>query len=97
MNSDFLRRLYWACSSGATMAAGNGCDLSALYELTHGAHEASERFSDALREAKLDRETVDVIEELSGDEVAAYEEQGFINGFRLGMKLAGELRGEAEG
>ena len=91
MSNDFLRRLYWACSSGLTPFTEDNCNLSLLYELTHGAREASGRLSDALREAKLDRETVDVIEELSGDEVAAYEEQGFINGFRLGMKLAGEL------
>lgn len=97
MSNDFLRRLYWACSSGVAPFTEDNCNLSLLYELTQEAHDASERFSAALYGSGLDRETMDAIEDLSGDELAAYECQGFINGFRLGMKLAGELRGEAEG
>lgn len=96
MNNDFLRRLYWECSSGIAPFMADSRNLSALYERTPEVSEASGRLSDALREAKLDPETMSTIETLSGEEVVAFECQGFINGFRLGMKLAGEMRGGLE-
>lgn len=96
MNSDFLRRLYWACSSGIAPFTDDNHNLSLLYQQTQEAHEASERFSDALYGSGLDRETMGAIEDLSGYEIVAYECQGFINGFRLGMKLAGEMGGGLE-
>lgn len=91
MSNDFLRRLYWACSSGLTPFTEDNCNLSLLYEATQEAHDASERFSKALYAAGLDSRTESSLETLSGEEVVAVECQGFINGFRLGMKLAGEL------
>lgn len=84
MNNDFLRRLYWECSSGIAPFTDESRNLSALYERTPEAGEASERLDKALRETNLDKEMVSAIEDLSGDELVAYEIQGFINGFRLG-------------
>lgn len=91
MSNDFLRRLYLACSSGIAPFTEDNCNLLPLYEQTQEAQEASERFCEALRASGLDGETMGTIEDLSGDEFVAVECQGFINGFRLGMKLAGEL------
>jgi len=39
----------------------------------------------------------DLLETIGGEFALVYEKQGFINGFRLGMKLARELGEEVAG
>lgn len=56
------------------------------------AREAGETVRAAIEDGRAS--TLDDLEELLVSSEDAYETQGFINGFRLGMLLAGELDGK---
>ena len=94
MKKEFLKRLYWACA-GAMEPFEDGLNLSELYERTDAAKAVSRASGTAICKLNLTANEKTMLENLSVSVADAYEEQGFINGFRLGMKLAGELRGEA--
>lgn len=96
MTRDFLMRLYWACSAEEASLA-DGRNLGKLYERTEATGEADCCFDEYLYTTNLTAEEKDALYNLSADAITAYEQQGFINGFRLGMKLAGELGGEEAG
>lgn len=96
MNNDFLKRLYWACSSGVEPFSEDGCNLSRLYKPSPGVVNAMERFCKALYSSGLEKTETSKLESLNGEGLIAAEECGFINGFRLGMMLAGELHVEEE-
>lgn len=93
MNKEFLERLYWACSFEAEPFEA-GLNLSEMFEHFPQTNETWYELKEKLKERGLEADDI-------GDELSvfstAYEKQGFINGFRLGMKLAGELREEDQG
>lgn len=93
MNKEFLERLYWAVADEATHLE-DGFNLSELYERDGEARAAASAISTAIGELNLTLREKTLLENLSGSVADAYEKQGFINGFRLGMKLAGELKEE---
>lgn len=93
MSTDFLERLYWAVTDeDQHMKAG--LDLGELYERTATAKRADCAFKERLADfQQLDESKAEKLDNCHTASCWAYEQQGFINGFRLGMKLAGELRG----
>ena len=93
MNNDFLSRLYWACSD-TEMHLENGLNLGEMYERTNGAAIAYNQFSTVVNELSISNVEKDMLGSLRYDACVAYEQQGFINGFRLGIKLAMEIGGE---
>ena len=72
-----------------------GLNFGELYERGEDACEADRLFTDALEAAGLPEREKDRLGNLHTSTYTAYEEQGFTNGFRLGMMLARELAGEA--
>lgn len=90
MNLDFLKRLYWACSD-QDHAFSDGMDLGELYERTEDTARATAHFNEKLLAAELATDERDTLGCLNTSTADAYEQQGFINGFRIGMKLAEEL------
>ena len=94
MSTDFLERLYWTCADESKHMA-DGLNLGELYEHTAAVKRADHAFAERL--ANFQQKDNSKAEKLDNCHIAscwAYEQQGFINGFRLGMKLAEELRGE---
>lgn len=94
MNRDFIERLYWACSD-TEQSMNDGMNLGELYVHTPAVKRADYAFQERL--ADFQQQDPSKAEKLDNCHVAscwAYEQQGFINGFRLGMKLAEELRDE---
>ena len=96
MSHDFLSRLYWVCADEAAPLA-SGLNLGELYERTEDAAAANKAFDHYLSSAMLSAESRTELEHLDSLCCIAYEKQGFINGFRLGVKLIAELGGEAAG
>lgn len=95
MSTDFLERLYWALTD-EEQHQKTGLDLGELYERTPAVKRADYAFKERL--ADFQQQDASKVEKLDNCHVAscwAYEQQGFINGFRLGMKLAEELRDKA--
>lgn len=94
MNNDFLKRLYWACSSEESCFEA-GSSLCELYERIPDVKRAGKGYRDCLAaiESKEKGKLDNFVYSLSD----VREMQGFINGFRLGMKLAGELSEEDQG
>lgn len=89
-STDFLKRLYWPC----TEECGNyapGCNLGELYQRTEETAQASAHMNSLLDRLALDKNAVDQLTSLCCEIMNAYEQQGFVNGFRLGAKMAGEL------
>lgn len=93
MNNDFLKRLYWVCSDQEALF-GDGLDLGELYQRIADTGKATHCFSEALCAAGLPAKEKNLLDNISCSIATVYEQQGFINGFRLGMKLAGELTEE---
>lgn len=91
MNIDFLTRLYWGCSD-TEMVAQSDLSLGELYHRIQDTGSADHCFSDTLYAMELSAKDKKLLDNLNGSIAIAYEKQGFINGFRLGMKLARELR-----
>lgn len=95
MSTDFLERLYWALTN-EEQHQKTGLGLGELYERTLAVKRADYAFKEQL--VDFQQQDADKAEKLDNCHQAscwAYEQQGFINGFRLGMKLAEELRGKA--
>lgn len=94
MNRDFIERLYWALTD-EEQHQKTGLDLGELYERTPAVKRADHAFQEQL--ADFQQQDASKAEKLDNCHVAscwAYEQQGFINGFRLGMKPAAELGDE---
>lgn len=89
MKMEILSRLYLACSCEDSYVV-EGFDLSSLYKRDEAVDNAERAFSNCLFGAG----DTGKLEHLHNVACMAYEGQGFINGFRLGMKLAQELAGE---
>lgn len=88
MDFEFLKRLYRACSPDIAVDPG---DLDALFDRLPAANDAHKRFAERLEQTKLPTSEMSGLEDLAAEGCLAYEEQGFINGFRLGFMLAQEL------
>lgn len=86
--NDFLGRLYWAVTAEENYF-GDGMNLGELYEKTPEEEMARNAFSKALDSLGL-REVEDELLSLYCGGCWENEKQGFINGFKLGMKLAKE-------
>ena len=89
-SNDLLKRLYWPCSyeCGGYM---HGCNLGELYQRTEGTAQASAHMNDLLDRLALDKNAVDQLTQLCCEIMNAYEQQGFVNGRRMGAQLAREL------
>jgi hypothetical protein len=87
MENEFLKLLYNVCSDADS-------DMGHLYERTDEALTSAHGFSDALYATTLSADEKSALEVLNIEGRLAYELQGFMNGFRLGMKLARELTRE---
>ena len=94
MKKGLLERLYWAYSNSEVSAEGS---LSDLYEHTRDAKRAEANFSEKLYATDLPHDAKSLLEDIGCSVSDAKEIQGFINGFRLGMKLAEEVYGGGEG
>ena len=90
MDQGFLTRLFWACACQENYSAP-GLNLGELYEQIEDADKASTRFSKALFATDLSFAEKDQLENMNIVCFQAYEQQGVINGFRLGMRLTVEL------
>lgn len=86
--NDFLGRLYWAVTAEENYF-GDGMNLGELYERTSEEEAARDAFQKALDRLGM-REVEDELLNLYCGGCWANEKQGFINGFKLGMKLAQE-------
>lgn len=93
MNNDFLSRLYWACTDQENPLS-EGLNLGELYHRTKDTDKVSHYFGEKLYLTSLPTEEKTILDNINGSVAMAYEQQGFINGFRIGMKLAVELWGE---
>lgn len=88
MNYEFLNRLYCACTDDTAGVP----PFAEMYEHISEVETADAAFSERLREYPMSEQ--DDLNHLEITACLAYEKQGFINGFRLGMMLARELSGE---
>lgn len=87
MRTEFLTRLYFTVSSEMGQPS-KGRRLNELYEFTPDVLGPSDAIDRRLSELGAPQDAI--CNELSAL-VNAYEKQGFINGFRLGMMLQEEL------
>lgn len=90
MRADFLERVYLSASSGCFLPSLEG-RLSGLWESLGTAEEAEGALLEALDGLKMDEETEERMTDLFYTASTERERQGFFNGFRMGMRLAGEL------
>lgn len=90
MKKEFLSRLYYACSDESPHYE-NGDNLGELYQRMADVDTADRLCTDQLNKAKLDTDTRETLENCFNVACWTYEQQGFINGFRLGLMLAREL------
>ncbi len=98
MNTEFLRRLFAACSDEDGNAYRDGLNLSELYERIEDTAEAEQDFCEAHKKAGLIPDAENDTFNAAYAAFRAYELQGFINGFRLCARLGRELgeKGAAE-
>lgn len=87
METDFLRRIYWA-ASGECSCPTKGNRLNELYSHIPDVSAATDSLYKQTGQLGMNLDSISA--ELS-DLVNAYEMQGFLNGFRLGALLSGEL------
>ncbi len=88
MSEDFLKRLFWACCSEDSFVEDDSLNLGKLYERTEATETALGEISEfAMNFPNLNQNEVGELENLAGAAIRAYEEQGFINGFRMAMKM----------
>ena len=90
MKKEFLSRLYYACSDESSYYE-SGDNLGELYQRIADVDTADHLFSDKLGSAKLSADDRETLENCFNVACWSYEQQGFINGFRLGLMLAREL------
>lgn len=89
-STDFLKRLYWPCSEECGNYA-TGYNLGELYRRTKETAQASARMNNLLDCFALDKNAANQLTSLCCEIMNAYEQQGFINGLRMGAQLAREL------
>ena len=94
MNTDFLTRLWWACSSESDFYHGEGMNLCEMYEHTEEKRQALRSFEEVVESIGLPMEQHNQIDDASEDTLNAAELQGFINGWRLCAMLQGEVQGK---
>lgn len=87
MDMDFLKRLYMACSDDNCFFEA-GLNLSELYQRIEDTETADRDFAEAVQATKLPVSDADSIWEATCAANIAYELQGFVNGFRLAMRIA---------
>lgn len=87
MDMEFLKRLYMACSDDNAIFKA-GMNLCELYQRLDDVEAADRDFTNTLDAAKLPFPVENCIVEASAAENIAYELQGFVNGFRLAMRIA---------
>lgn len=90
MKKEFLSRLYYACSDESPHYE-SGDNLGELYQRMADVDTSDRLCTDQLNKAKLDADTRETLENCFNVACWTYEQQGFINGFRLGLMLAREL------
>lgn len=90
MSKEFLERLYWACAD-ESFHMETGLNLGELYERLSDTNTADHQLSEKLKRLEMDQDTSEALENTITVTLWAYERQGFINGLRLGVKLAQEL------
>ncbi|MCD8381899.1 MAG: hypothetical protein LUC30_03130 [Clostridiales bacterium] len=90
-NNEMLRRLAAACTDENARYA-DGLNFCELYRRTEDTAKADAAFNAALAAAGLPVEARDKIDSANGAALGVYEEQGFMNGFRLGGMLVKEAR-----
>lgn len=90
MSKEFLERLFWACND-ETQQYEEGMNLGELYEKSDEVKLGFNYLAKALNELDLGLKEKDKVSNIVYTLTDEFEKQGFINGFRLGMKLAGEL------
>ena len=83
MDMELLKRLYMACSDDNCFFKA-GLNLSELYQRIEEVKSADHNLSLAMEGARLPNG----IEEAIVESIIAYELQGFVNGFRLAMRMA---------
>ncbi len=88
MNQDILTLLYLACSLERVdwPYAAEGMNLGELYQRLPEVSELGHKFSDVLQEAQS-KEDLNQLDWLCCKLNIANEKQGFINGFRMAVKL----------
>ena len=91
MNTDFLTRLWWACSSEGSGPFREGLNLSELYEHTEETQKTQRSFYEVMESAGLTQEQINQIDDASTDMLNTAELQGFINGWWLCKMLQNEL------
>ena len=89
MNYEFLKRLYRVCALDTAVDPNGPSALFVELSTTQAAHKC---FAERLEKAQILPDELSGLEDLEAEECLAYEEQGFINGFRLGFMLAQELK-----
>lgn len=99
-NFELLGRLALACCDG-TRPYRKGENLNELFIQTEQAEAASREFAAAMVAAleadnpQAVKASVGDMDDANGEAICAYEEQGFINGFRFAVKLFLECSGPA--
>lgn len=86
MDMELLKRLYMACSGDPHNEVG--LNLCELYQRIEDTETADRDFTEAVQSAKLPFSDAESILEATCAANIAYELQGFVNGFRLAMRIA---------
>lgn len=90
MKLNFLSRLYYA-RSDEDRHSKDGTNLGELYQQIADVDTAEQLCAIQLEAAKLSADAQETLESRVTAVCRAYEQQGFINGFRLGLMLSREL------
>ncbi len=88
MNQDILKRMFWACCGVDSYIADASLDLGTLYERNQDGETMVSRISNLATDSfHLGVEQVNELDTLVSEATSTFEEQGFINGFRMAVKL----------
>ena len=92
MNYEFLKRLFTSCSDEGDGRYEDGRNLQELYEQVDEVATAARNWGEVRGKAALDLapEVTDAVEVAAFGLATAYEQQGFINGFRLCAQMRRE-------
>ena len=91
MKYEFLQRLFVSCSAEGTMPFGDGLNLPELYNCIDEARSAEQAFLKIVESSGLEFDKAAKLEFACSTVCDAYEMQGFVNGFRIGMAQAADL------
>ena len=83
MNYEFLSRLYCDCSDGSS-------SFAEMYDRLDEVGTAEAALSERMKDYPMSEQ--DEVGYLEAAVCTAYEKQGFINGFRLGLLMSRELK-----